>query len=155
MTTGKKAWGTGLGLAILKKMQELMGGTLALESEYSKGSTFSFELLLPYEQEQLLDSEEADLESIVEDNPNSMQYAQKAVAMLTRDIHVIKVKDGKATYELYLKHKPDLILMDIVMPGVDGYQATAMIPSHNEGVPIIALTAKALEEDKENAWQPA
>ena len=164
MSTSKKAEGTGLGLTISKEMLEMMGGTLALESEYSKGSTFSFELLLPCEQERLSDSEEQDSENsdeqtaftnkkvlIAEDNPINMQYVQTAIDMLSKDIQVIKAKDGKEAYRLFLKQNPDLILMDIRMPHLDGYQATAMIRSHNEDIPIIAMTAKALEEDKENA----
>ncbi len=163
MSTDKKALGTGLGLTISKNILELMGGTLTLESEYSKGSTFSFELLLPYEVDDTIASEEAEFENtdesssfinkkvlIAEDNPQNMQYAQKAIALLSKDIHVIKAKNGKEAYHLYSEHQPDLILMDIIMPEVDGYQATAMIRAYNEQVPIIALTAKASSEDRED-----
>jgi CheY-like chemotaxis protein len=162
MSPDKKDQGTGLGLAITKKILELMGGTLALESEYGKGSTFYFELLLPCEQEQPEDSEEADPESIeeqtvftnkkiliAEDNPINMHYVQAAITMFSKDIHVIKAKDGKEAYHLYREHNPDLIIMDIRMPHVDGYHATAMIRAQDKQVPIIAMTAKALIEDKE------
>lgn len=162
MSPDKKDQGTGLGLAITKKILELMGGTLALESEYGKGSTFYFELLLPCEQEQPEDSEEANPENIeeqtvftnkkiliAEDNPINMHYVQAAINMFSKDIHVIKAKDGKEAYHLYREHNPDLIIMDIRMPHVDGYHATAKIRAQDKQVPIIAMTAKALIEDKE------
>ena len=164
MSNTKKAEGTGLGLAISKKILELMGGTLELKSIFGKGSTFYFELLLPYEQEQAIDSEKRALENkteepaaftkkkilIAEDNLNNMQYLQKALSLLSKNIQVIKATDGKEAYHLYREHQPDIIFMDIIMPKVDGYQATAMIRHLNQEVPIIAITAKALEEDKED-----
>lgn len=70
--------------------------------------------------------------------------------MFSKDIKIIKAKDGQEAYTLFRKHNPDLILMDIVMPKVDGYQATAMIRQYNKHVPIVAMTAKALKEDKED-----
>ncbi|HPF17731.1 MAG TPA: PAS domain-containing protein [Thermotogota bacterium] len=161
MTAEKKAQGTGLGLPISKKMLELMGTSLELESEYRKGSTFSFELELSCERPTARDTTAEDITQedflfknkkvlIVEDDPVSMQYAQTALAMLSKDIQVMTAENGEEGYEQYRKHLPDLILMDICMPKLDGYQATAMIRSHSKDIPIIiAMTAKALEEDKE------
>ena len=139
-----------------------MGGSLELESEYGKGSSFYFELLLPCEQEQPEDSEKTDPEDIdeqavftnkkiliAEDNSINMHYMQAAIAMFSKDTRIIKARDGKEAYHLYREHQPDLILMDIRMPHVDGYHATAMIRQHDRQIPIIAMTAKAFEEDKE------
>ena len=162
LSSDKKEQGTGLGLTISKKMLEMMGGSLELNSVYGKGSTFSFELLLPFEGEQVIVTEEVSFELadktvdftnkkvlIAEDNPINMHFARTAVNMLSKDIHVIKAKDGEEAFRLYQEHQPDLILMDILMPGINGYQATAMIREINEKVPIIAMTAKAMEKDKE------
>ena len=163
LPSDKNEQGTGLGLAISKQMLELFGGTLKLESEYGKGSTFSFELLLPCEGEQVKVADEVSFELtdkqvdftnkkvlIAEDNPINMHFAQTAVNMLSKDIYVIKAKDGEEAFRLYQEHQPDLILMDILMPVLNGYEATAMIRELDEKVPIIAMTAKALEKDKEN-----
>ena len=57
--------------------------------------------------------------------------------------------NGEEAYQLCLKHQPDLIFMDIVMPEVDGYKATKQIRQHDKHIPIVAMTAKALKEDKE------
>src|SRR6056297_992380 len=161
MAIDKKAQGTGLGLAISKKMLELMDTSLELESEYGKGSTFSFELELSCDETTDRDTTADDLTQehslfknkkvlIVEDDPVNMQFAQTALGMLSKDIQIITAENGEEGYEQYREHQPDLILMDIRMPKLDGYQATGMIRSHNEDVPIIAMTAKALEEDKED-----
>jgi len=56
--------------------------------------------------------------------------------------------NGREAYDLYREHHPDLIFMDIVMPDMDGYQATALIRQENKKVPIVALTAKVLKDDK-------
>lgn len=140
-----------------------MDSTLNLESIYGKGSAFSFELLLPCEQEQSRDtakdaSENTTIYSsfknkkvlIAEDNTVNMNYAKTAISMFSKGIQVIKAKDGKEAYTLFQEHHPDLIFMDLVMPKVDGYQATAMIRQRDEQVPIVAMTAKALKEDKED-----
>ena len=88
---------------------------------------------------------------IVEDNPVNMRYAQKAIAMFYKGIQIIKAKDGKEAYKLFLEHNPDLILMDIIMPNIDGYQATAMIRNRDKQIPIVAMTAKAYREDRDCA----
>jgi len=79
----------------------------------------------------------------------NMKYAKKALSVFSKKIQIIEAKDGEEAYERYLRHKPDLILMDIIMPKIDGYQATGMIRQSDKNVPIIAMTAKALKEDKE------
>ena len=162
MSNSKSAEGTGLGLAIIKEMLEKMDSTLNLKSIYGQGSTFSFELLLPCEQEQPRTSTQDVSVNItetptyknkkvliVEDNPVNMNYAKTAISMFSKDIQIIQAKDGREAYILFQKYHPDLILMDIVMPGIDGYQATEKIRRNNQQVPIVAMTAKALKEDRE------
>ena len=161
MTSSKKAEGTGLGLAISKKMLELMGAPLQLKSIYGKGSTFYFDVLLPIKEEQLTDSDKVLHEEIAEnasytnkkiliaeDNPVNMHYAQSAISKFSNEIQIFKAKNGKEAYYLFREHHPDLVLMDIIMPELDGYQATAMIRSQDQQIPIIAMTAKALKEEK-------
>ena len=162
MTTSKRIRGTGLGLTITKELLEKMGSKLQIESIYGKGSEFYFELSLVYEKENPKAfnpmDEKNKLEDlsfknrkilIAEDNPVNMKYVQTAVSKFSKNIQIIKAKNGKEAYHLYREHQPDLILMDIVMPEVDGFQATAMIRHKDEMVPIIALTAKAFEEDQD------
>ena len=162
MSSSKSAEGTGLGLAIIKEILEKMDSTLKLQSVYGEGSTFSFELLVSCEPSQTTGTNQTFAERtedqssfkykkvlIVEDNTVNMNYAQTILSMFSKDIQILMAKDGNEAYHVFLEHAPDLILMDIVMPGVDGYQATAMIRQHDEQVPIIAMTAKALKEDRE------
>src|SRR6056297_506539 len=163
MSTDKKAQGTGLGLAISKKMLELMGSTLKLKSVYGKGSTFSFKLVLPFEMVPPVVSKKTRSEKteetpaltgkkilIAEDNAINMHYIQTAISLFSKDIQVLKAENGKEAYHLYREHHPDLIFMDILMPEVDGVHATALIRQQDGQTPIIAMTAKALEADKES-----
>ena len=162
MSSSKRASGTGLGLAITKDILEKKGSTLQMKSTYGKGSTFYFQLILPFEEEQpdVTENKNADRlfkESvfknkkilIVEDNPVNMQYLQTALSMFDENIQILKAENGSEAYEVYQKYNPDLIIMDIVMPKIDGYQATTMIRKKDQQVPIIAMTAKALKDDKE------
>ncbi|MFW6263823.1 MAG: response regulator [Thermotogota bacterium] len=163
MSTSKKAEGTGLGLAIVKDLLERMDSSLKLESGFGEGSSFYFELLLPCEEEQsdnLVEKKGSINRNkgsafknkkvlIVEDNPGNMKYFKTALVMFSKDLEIIEAEDGKKAYHLYRKHKPDLILMDIIMPEIDGYQATAMIRNQDQHIPIIAMTAKALKEDRD------
>ena len=166
MSTTKRAQGTGLGLAITKSLLEKMESTLQLKSTEGAGSTFFFELNLPCEKErpsetnQTEESHPADVQPfkdkkvlIAEDNPVNMQYAKTAIALFSKGIQLIEAENGQEAYESYLKHKPDLILMDIVMPGVDGFQATGMIRGQDREIPIVAMTAKALKADREDCLE--
>ncbi len=165
MSTCKRVDGTGLGLTICKEMLEKMGVMLKFNSKYGKGSTFYFELWLPCEGEQKNDSDNEGFGKtaeyspfknkkvlIAEDNQVNMHYAQTALSLFSKELQVIKAKDGKEAYKLFLEHSPDLILMDIIMPKIDGYQATTMIRNRDQNIPIVAMTAKALDEDRERCF---
>jgi len=164
MSTSKRAQGTGLGLAIVNNLLKKMGSALELKSIYGEGSTFAFELLLSCDREQPADLNQIDTVIkaegqsfndkkvlVAEDNPVNMHYLHTALSMFSKDIQVITAEDGKEAYKQYLEHKPDLILMDIVMPEVDGYQVTKMIREHDTQIPIIAMTAQVLKGVKEDS----
>ncbi|MCS7315773.1 MAG: response regulator [Bryobacterales bacterium] len=153
--------GTGLGLAISKRLVELMGGRIGCESRLGEGSTFWFELEL--EKAPRADSgrptcpEPADAAApkpyrilLAEDNPINQKIALK---MLEQAGYVAEaVNSGSEAVEAVKKAHYDLVLMDVQMPGMDGYEATARI-RHLEGThrhtPIVALTANAMEGDRE------
>ena len=165
MTTTRQYGGTGLGLSITKDLLQKMNSILHLDSVYGKGSTFSFDLTLPCANEaksKESHEERKAMESllfkgrkvlIAEDDKVNMQYARTALSIFSKGIQVIEAWNGEEAYELYLKHKPDLILMDIVMPGVDGFQATGMIRGQDREIPIVAMTAKALKADREDCLE--
>ncbi|MFW6263020.1 MAG: PAS domain S-box protein [Thermotogota bacterium] len=168
MSSTRQYGGTGLGLSIAKQIINKMGSTLHLNSSPGKGSEFSFELDCVYSEQE--DSHGDKSKEgwqvgnsnrlihnkrilIAEDNTVNMNYLKTSLKLISNDIDILEAKDGKEAYELYKNQKPDLIFMDIVMPHVDGYQATAMIRHHDEEVPIVALTAKAFQEDREASFK--
>jgi len=85
---------------------------------------------------------------IAEDDEINMKLAKIALARFSKELILIEAKNGEQAFQLYQKHRPDIILMDVVMPEVDGYQATARIRQIDSQIPIVAMTAKALKEDK-------
>jgi len=162
MSNTRMYGGTGLGLAISRDLLRKMDSTLELKSNYGEGSEFFFELMLPYEENNPSSTEEsvkvAPANSspyagkkilIAEDNHINREFAKTALSLFSKDLKIIEAQNGKEAYQQYLDHKPDLILMDIIMPKVDGYQATAMIRQEDTTTPIIAMTAKAMKEDKQ------
>ena len=154
--------GTGLGMAITKKYVELMGGTISVESRKGKGSTFTVEIPMEIrkqdESEKMeLTPRDVDLKGLkillAEDNELNAEIAIVQLEELGMDI--TWVKDGKEALDMF-SSKPqgsfDLILMDVMMPNMNGYEATRAIRGlDGRGdalkIPIFAMTANAFAED--------
>lgn len=150
-----KYGGTGLGLTISKRLVEIMGGKMVVKSKPAKGSAFTFILnnvqissmapMTDPETDPPLDPvfEKAQI-LIADDNESNLMLAKEYLA--GTGIEIIEAKNGKAAVQLTKEKKPDLILMDIRMPVLDGYMATRLIKSHKEtkDIPVVALTASTM-----------
>ena len=165
-TTENKVPGTGLGLPIIKSMIELMGGSIQVESRQGIGTKFTIDLSFDIALKEEVYGSEDTIESsaihtikgkrilLVEDNELNAEIAKTVLedvgALITR------AENGQQALELF-KEKPagtfDVILMDLMMPVMDGYTATRKIRelerSDAKTVPIIAMTANAFKEDAE------
>ncbi|MCA1940476.1 MAG: PAS domain S-box protein [Caenispirillum bisanense] len=149
--------GTGIGLTITRELTERMGGTIGVESEVGVGSTFWVEmplsearLDLPVEIEALGDAT-ADASAgpslrvlYVEDNPANMRLMEEVMEELG-NVDLRTAHTAELGIELAVRERPDLILMDVNLPGMDGFQALAILREQPETrtTPIIALTANA------------
>jgi len=164
-TTKSGVQGTGLGMAITKNLTDMMGGTIDIQSEINVGTTvttiFNFRIASPVDEEKKLGN--ADKQKLrgmnvllAEDNALNREIATDILQDL--GIYVTPADDGSVAVDIMKNAKPgdfDLILMDVQMLYMDGYQATDAIRHLDNkeiaDIPIIAMTANAFAEDRQNA----
>jgi signal transduction histidine kinase/PAS domain-containing protein len=155
--------GTGLGLAICKQIIELMGGTIAVESEVGKGSIFSFTVPISWSEKLRHIDDEDDL--VNEDTGKFAVFNHKRI-LLVEDVEVNRMivsamleetgciideaENGEEAVEMVKNNDYSIVLMDMQMPVMDGLTATREIRKFNKNVPIIAMTANAFKEDAED-----
>ena len=154
--------GTGLGMAITKKLIEKMGGTITFESEEGTGTTFVIRVPFRIDTDRSGRSETEEKPEIsirglhillAEDNELNMEIAE--FMLQNEGADVVKAWNGREAVEIFRKSEPgefDVILMDIMMPVRNGYEATKMIRSLEREdakvIPVIAMTANAFTEDR-------
>jgi len=159
--TTRKYGGTGLGLTISKRLAEMQGGSITVKSEQGKGSTFT--LSIPYAvakssaaRQPTTIIRQQDLRDLrillAEDNEFNAMVAQDELADAIPGVQVDVAVNGRIAVEMVQANRYDVILMDLQMPEMSGYDATKAIrslPGDTSRVPIIAMTANVLKEEVE------
>ena len=152
--------GTGLGLSISKIIVEKLGGKIAVQSKMETGTTFTFTLPYISANGDMKWEEKLTPASIKDNNRTSHQEMTILVAedyqsnydlieaMLGKMYKLVHAHDGMEAIIFYEQYKPDLILMDIKMPNINGLDATKAIREMSASVPVIAVSAYAYEKDK-------
>jgi PAS domain S-box-containing protein len=156
--------GTGIGLVVAKQLVELMGGQIGVESTVGVGSVFWFELVPVGEAHLVMETGEVAAIAqahiyrearqytllYVEDNPANLKLVEQIVARQP-DMHLLSAVNGASGIEIARASKPDIILMDIDLPDIDGFEALKILRSDpaTNLIPVIAVSANAMPRDIE------
>lgn len=158
------AQGTGLGLSICQMIVHKLGGEIGVDSELGQGSTFWFTLPDTVIEESHVSVAETNKTEVSTESPTDNNTATLLIAednesnytlikAILKDYNLLHAWNGQEAIDLYRKYHPDMILMDLKMPIMDGYQATEEIRKDNTIIPIIAVTAFAFAEDEQRVSQ--
>ena len=160
--------GTGIGLVVAKRLVELMGGEIGVDSVVGLGSVFWFEL--PSSNAPRLDALSGDVHVAalprlahssgqhsllyVEDNPANLRLVEQIIARHP-DIRLLSAVNGSLGVEMALKHLPDVILLDINLPGISGFEALEILRANpaTARIPVIAISANAMPLDIEKGMK--
>jgi PAS domain S-box-containing protein len=160
--TSRKYGGTGLGLTIAKQIIELQNGAITVQSKLGEGTTFSFILTYPIAESQnpiqnadtseQIDTHQLENVKILLAEDNHLNHLLMESIMTEWGVEMKIAVNGKKAVELLQQERFDLVLMDVHMPEMDGYEASQYIrknlPEPLSQIPIIAITANASEEDR-------
>ena len=161
--------GTGIGLVMTKRLVELMGGDIGVESVVGKGSTFSVEMNITAERQVLVGAFAniaattlantpacANTQTVlyVEDNPANLMLVEDLIARRA-DIRLLSARDGLSGVDLARSALPDVILMDINLPGISGIKALQILAADaaTSHIPVVALSANAMRRDVEKGLE--
>jgi len=157
----KNTRGAGLGLSITQRLVELLGGEISVDSKVGMGSIFYF--TLPYEKifvpvkeipsqipEPKIDWSEKTI-LIAEDEEDNFMLLEELLS--DTKAHILHATTGKEAVEIVKKTQIHLVLMDINMPEMDGYEATRLIKKMNKNIPVVAQTAYAMSGEREKSSQ--
>jgi CheY-like chemotaxis protein len=160
--------GTGIGLVMSKRLVELMGGEIGVESTVGLGSVFWFELNSASAPQLAVDRAEptaqppaqvqpgAPLRTLlyVEDNPANLMLIEQLVARRP-DMRLLSARDGNLGIELARANQPEVILMDINLPGISGIEALRILRADpvTAHIPVVALSANAMPRDIEKGLE--
>lgn len=160
--------GTGIGLSLSKQLVENMAGEIGAESTVDVGSTFWFELPLaedsPASHKPTYANDNTEMSTdlpqhhfrvlYVEDNPANLRLVERILSTKSQ-IELISADHGQAGLKLAIEQKPDLILLDLNLPGLDGFEIKNKLSQHSNtaDIPVIAITANAMPSDIEKGKQ--
>lgn len=156
--------GSGIGLALARELTELLGGSLQVDSTFGKGSTFTFSLPLKVTNRSNgkpvstangstalsvgpNPSPNAPVLLVVEDNPDMQDYLR---AILEEDYRILSATNGEEALQVLDQQRPELILSDVMMPGMDGFTLLNQLKNkdHLADIPVVMLTARTDQRDK-------